>query len=177
MRRVLGVLRDATDTPDFAPAPQVADIDRLLLTIRRTGLRATLTCEGPTADLPADLQLSIYRLVQESLTNTMKHAVDATIVTIGIRRGAGGTVVVVTDDGESAGPGTGQMGHGIIGMRERAAAYAGRVDVGPTGRGWRVHASFPEAASEQLDVVAVTAPGQSRRTGEHQDAPAARVPG
>jgi signal transduction histidine kinase len=146
MRRVLGVLRDVSDPAELAPAPGLSDIDRLLSTIRRTGLDASLTSEGSLADVVPSLQLSIYRLVQESLTNTVKHAVGATRVMVQLRRRADSIDVVVTDDGADAragaDPGNGG-GHGIVGMRERAWAHNGIIELGGTATGWRVHARFP----------------------------------
>ena len=153
MRRVLGVLRDdATDAPALAPAPAIADLDQLLGTVRRTGLRVEFTRTGPIAGLSPSLQLSIYRLVQESVTNTVKHAVAADQVTVRIRRAADCVDVLVTDNGRP-GPAGGAptsplRGHGILGMRERVAANDGQLTVGPTAGGWRVHAQFPDEAAE-----------------------------
>jgi len=152
LQRALGVLRDGdSGLPDDAaarvPTPKVSDLDRLLVPIRRTGLDVSLTVEGPVGTLSPGLQLAIYRLVQESLTNTVKHAIDADRSSVTIRSGAVGTEVVVTDNGRTEGdlprrpaPGSGQ---GIIGMRERAAGHGGRVEAGRTSTGWLVRATFP----------------------------------
>jgi signal transduction histidine kinase len=143
MRRVLGVLRDASDAAELSPTPGLGDIDRLLVTIRRTGLRASFTCEGPTATIPAGVQLSIYRLIQESLTNTVKHAVGADRVSVTLRTSSDWIDVIVTDNGAASGATGAEDGHGITGMRERIFVHAGHVDVGPTASGWRVQARIP----------------------------------
>jgi signal transduction histidine kinase len=156
LQRALGVLRDNDSTAGSAgddpatrvPTPKIADLDRLLAPIRRTGLDVTLTVEGPVGALSSGLQLAIYRLVQESLTNTVKHARGADRSSVAIRTGAGGTEVVVADNGTAASrlpprqpaPGSGQ---GIIGMRERAAGLGGGVVAGRTATGWMVRAAFP----------------------------------
>ena len=153
MRRLLGVLRegDRADAPaQWQPQPGIGDLHDLLAQVRLTGLRGELRTEGSAATLPPGLQLTIYRLVQESLTNTLKHAVDPRSASVTLRVGPGGVEVEVVDDGPavdgpdvSAAPALQQPGHGITGMRERAAVYGGTVDAGPgSDRGWRVRACF-----------------------------------
>jgi len=156
LQRALGVLRDGdagdSDNPaSRLPAPKVGDIDRLLAPIRRTGLDVALTVEGPVTTLSPGLQLAIYRLVQESLTNTVKHAIGADRSSVTIRTGEAGTVVVVVDNGRAQDdlprqPAAGS-GQGIIGMHERAAGHGGHVETGRTATGWMVRAWFPLEAS------------------------------
>ncbi len=156
LRRALAVLRAgdpgpspaAHDTASRAPAPKIADLDRLLTPVRRTGLEVSLTIEGPVVVLSPGLQLTVYRLVQESLTNTVKHAPGADHASVTIRTGPAGTEVWVLDNGASASPvpvrqQVSGSGHGIIGMHERAAGHAGRVEAGRTATGWMVRAWFP----------------------------------
>jgi signal transduction histidine kinase len=149
MRRLLGVLREDGDQPALQPQPGLADLDTLLSQVRLTRLRGSLVTEGPLRGLPPGLQLVVFRLVQEALTNTLKHASAAESVTVRVRLRASRLEVDVIDDGNpprSVPP----DGHGIAGMRERAAAYGGRVEVGPqSGVGWRVHASFDLAVPER----------------------------
>ena len=160
LRRALTVLRAGEPGPSAAtddavsrtPAPKIADLDRLLVPIRHTGLDVSLTIEGPVAALTPGLQLTIYRLVQESLTNTVKHATGANHAGVTIRTGPVGTEVWIVDNGTASGvpsqhaPGSGQ---GIIGMHERAAGHGGRVETGRTTTGWMVRAWFPaELAAE-----------------------------
>ncbi len=115
LRRALSVLRAgepgpsaATDDPAASrmPAPRIADLDRLLVPIRHTGLDVSLTIEGPVASLTPGLQLTIYRLVQESLTNTVKHATGADHAAVTIRTGPAGTEVWVIDNGQVGPPTT-----------------------------------------------------------------------
>jgi signal transduction histidine kinase len=149
MRRLLGVLR-ADHTAAMTPQPGLDDIDALLAQVRVVGLRGELVTEGRPPLLAAGFQLTVYRLVQESLTNTLKHAVRATRSTVSLHFESGRLDVDVTDDGvaPTAAVST-QLGHGITGMRERAAVYGGTVEVGPSGsEGWRVHAHFDVGASE-----------------------------
>jgi signal transduction histidine kinase len=142
MRRLLGVLRDGDRIPAVQPQPGLADLENLLAQVRLAGLRASLVTEGPLPALPPGLQLAVYRLVQEALTNTLKHAVDAESATVRLQLRGGHLEVDVIDDGcppTSAPP----SGHGITGRCERAALYGGVIEVGPqAGLGWRVQARF-----------------------------------
>ena len=152
MRNLLGVLHE--DQPAaLQPQPGIGDLDELLAQVRLTGLKGELISEGRVADLPQGLQLAVYRLVQEALTNTLKHAVDANTATVRLRFAKNRLDVDVVDDGlrpvQSSGLVNGApvggvvAGHGIVGMRERASVYGGTVEVGPdTVRGWRVRATF-----------------------------------
>jgi len=152
MRRLLGVLRD--DQPaTLQPQPGVADLDRLMAHVRLTGLRAELISEGDVRELQPGLQLTVFRLVQEALTNTLKHAVDAGLVTVRLRYLRSTLEVEVIDDGAVVRGGTAVdgQGQGLTGMRERAAVYGGTVDAGPRpGRGWRVRASFDLVPESEL---------------------------
>jgi signal transduction histidine kinase len=143
IRRVLGVLREDGGAAELAPAPGLVDLDRLVGTIRRTGFDATLTWQGAVPEeLPPSLELSIYRLVQESLTNTVKHASGADRVSVLVRRADDAIEVLVSDNGHVDETTVPEGGHGIVGMRERVSAHGGTVSVGPTGTGWLVHATF-----------------------------------
>jgi signal transduction histidine kinase len=162
MRRLLGVLREPA-APGHAPQPTLDDVDDLLATVRSAGLPARLTVTGQPFPLPPSAQLVLYRMIQEALTNTIKHAAGATAqVRLAYRPGE--VTLEVTDDGRpaavpAAGPpkaspaagdpaGPRGPGHGIAGMRERAAVFGGQVSAGPRpGGGWRVRTvlRFPEA--------------------------------
>jgi len=150
MRRLLGVLRDGDRPPAVQPQPSLIDLESLLAQVRLTGLRASLVTEGALSPLSPGIQLAIYRLVQEALTNTLKHAVDAESAAVRLRFRGGGLEVDVTDDGHPSGLASApSMGHGITGMRERAALYGGLVEAGPqSGHGWRVHVRFDLGARE-----------------------------
>jgi signal transduction histidine kinase len=124
------------------PQPGLADLEGLLAQVRLTGLRASLVTEGALPDLPQGIQLAIYRLVQEALTNTLKHAVEAQSATVRLRFRHGRLEIDITDDGRPTASAP-LSGHGITGMRERAALYGGTVEAGPQGGlGWRVHVCF-----------------------------------
>jgi signal transduction histidine kinase len=150
MRRFLEVLRD--DEPDAArhPQPGVAQLEDLVGTVRAAGLPVRLALEGDAAGLPTAVQLTVYRVVQESLTNALKHAGggDAQVV---VSRGPGFVDVEVCDSGPiKAGAGVpSSSGHGVAGMRERVATYGGLFDAGPrAGGGWLVRARLPLAEGE-----------------------------
>jgi signal transduction histidine kinase len=148
MRRLLDVLREDQLT-GFEPQPGLVDLDQLLTKVRLVGLRGELITEGQLRALPAGLQLTVYRLVQEALTNTLKHAVDARTATVRLSITEASLEVEVVDDGACSASGVPDVaGHGIDGMRERAAIYGGTVEVGPvdagvgSGRGWQVLGRF-----------------------------------
>jgi signal transduction histidine kinase len=145
MRNTLALLRSGPDDsidPTLSPEPGLADLDALLETARSTGLQVTYQISGATEGLSTSLQLALFRLVQEGITNTLKHAPRATRLQVSIRRGQEDLRVVVDDNGGSGSPAT-AFGHGLIGMRERVALHNGRLFVGPTERGWRVSAWLP----------------------------------
>jgi len=148
MRRLLGVLRDGDRPSPVQPQPRLADLETLLAQVRLTGLRASLVTEGALATLPPGLQLAVYRLVQESLTNTLKHAVAAESARVQVRLRDRRLEVSVADDGVAP-TAPHHSGHGIAGMRERAGVYGGTIDAGPNaGLGWRVRACFDLGARE-----------------------------
>ena len=148
MRRLLGVLRE-DQSLTLAPQPGLADLDQLLAQVRMVGLRGELVTEGrPPEELTAGLQLIVYRMVQESLTNILKHAVGATAAVVRLRFQPGRLDIEVTDDGAANPAAPRTVGHGINGMRERAAVYGGVVEAGPSaGSGWRVRSAFDLRAS------------------------------
>jgi signal transduction histidine kinase len=149
MRRLLGLLRDGEPPqapPELAPQPGLDDIDQLIDQVRAAGVRVTLTREGTAGAWGPGAGLAVYRIVQEALTNTLKHAGPQASAQVHLRYTAAGADVEVTDDGarRPAQPATVGMaagGHGLAGMIERAASYGGEVEAGPCpGVGWRVRA-------------------------------------
>lgn len=153
LRTVVGILRDADEAPPAAP-PSLDRLDELIEDVRAAGLPVELVVEGGEADLPRAVDVSAYRVVQEALTNVLRHAGPVpTAVTVA--RSAGGVTVEVANArgalGASATPtessGTGPAGgNGLIGMRERVEMFAGDFTAGPTpDGGFRVLASFPGA--------------------------------
>ncbi len=154
MRRLLGVLRTEDSLQSRRPQPGIGQLDGLIDQVRATGLTAELTVIGTTIDLPPGAGLTVFRIVQEALTNTLKHAVAPARVTVDIVRGPDSVTVDVHDDGTpSSNPvGTGLTGsastrHGLTGMRERVAVFRGTVSAGPDpAGGWRIHAHLPITA-------------------------------
>ena len=143
-RRLLGVLRDPDEETGLAPQPGIGDLDALAAGVRAAGLPVNLVIDGDLAALPATVDVSVYRIVQEALTNILKHAGPARAdVTIGCGQDA--VIIEVTDDGTAkSGHGAPVNGHGLAGMRERAAVFGGELAVGPRpGGGYAVRARLP----------------------------------
>jgi signal transduction histidine kinase len=146
MRRLLGVLRESGETSELSPQPGIDQLEGLAATVRATGLDVELRAEGDHAGLSPALEMSVYRIVQEALTNTIKHA-HATRVEVSVNRTPESVIVEIVDDG-TAGPRdpSGGTGHGLVGMRERVALFGGELHAGPRpGGGFRVHARLPIA--------------------------------
>ncbi|MCW2954051.1 MAG: hypothetical protein JWQ48_3221 [Conexibacter sp.] len=137
MRRLLGVLREGADA-QRAPQPGTDDVPELLDQVRAAGLPVTLVVEGAAGRLPPAAQLTVFRLIQEALTNTLKHAGPGATAAIALRYDDAGVELEVSDTG-AGGASANAGGQGLDGMRERAAVYAGAVEAGPRpGGGWRV---------------------------------------
>ncbi|MGW0906238.1 sensor histidine kinase [Streptomyces sp. NPDC002853] len=142
LRATVGVLREARRTASAAPAPRLAQLDELVEGVRGTGPRVSLHTDTGGRELPQLVELAAYRIVQEALTNVIKHA-DARHVAVSVAMVGEGLAVEITDDGpvSSAAPGE---GYGLIGMRERATTMGGDLEAGPLpGGGWRVRAVLP----------------------------------
>lgn len=132
LRRLLGILREGEEQPELAPQPRLAALAPLLDRVRGAGLEVALRVEGDPAPLPPSVELSAYRIVQEALTNVLKHA-DATHVDVLLRYSGRSLEIEVADNG--AGADTNTPGHGLIGMRERAALYGGTLSSGRSANG------------------------------------------
>ena len=133
MRRLVGVLRRPEEGPALAPQPSLEHLDRLVAQARESGLPVELRVEGEPTQLPPGVDLTAYRLVQEGLTNAIKHA-RASRADVVVRYGDGDVEVSVTDDGDGSGDGGGG-GHGLVGMRERVTVYGGELEAGPRPEG------------------------------------------
>jgi signal transduction histidine kinase len=147
LRRMLGVMREQTDEPNLSPQPGIADIDPLCHRIRAAGPQVEYQSSGDLDALDMGVQLATYRIVQEALTNTLKHAGPQTRVHLALRIDGTRLRILVRDTGPPGAPDRpgrpGEEGHGLIGMRERAALYGGIVTVGPTpDGGWSVEADL-----------------------------------
>jgi signal transduction histidine kinase len=144
MRRLLGVLRTAEGSggsPATSPQPSLRRLPDLVREAAGVGLRVEVTTEGSADGLPLGVELTAYRIVQEALTNTRRHA-HASRADVRLTREQGAMRIEVTDDG--GGPSGGRPGHGLIGMRERVALYGGTLETGAGPRGgFRVIAVLP----------------------------------
>jgi len=144
MRRLLGVLRDGDGERNHAPAPALADVPQLVEDVRAAGVPVCLRVDGTSDCVNAGVELSAYRVVQEALTNVIKHAGAPTRVDVSVTHLPGSLVVEVVDDGRGAGASCADGGHGLLGMRERVELWGGELSVGPaTGGGYRVRAVLP----------------------------------
>jgi signal transduction histidine kinase len=142
MRRMVGVLRRPEEAPALAPQPSLEQIERLVEHTRRAGLPVELRIDGEPVDLPGGVDLTAYRLVQEGLTNAVKHA-RAQHAEVVVRYSDGQVELTVTDDGLGEGSGDGG-GHGLLGLRERVSVYGGELEAGPQpGGGYRLRATLP----------------------------------
>jgi signal transduction histidine kinase len=155
LRRMLGVLREQTDEPNLHPQPGIADLDPLCQRIRAAGPQVEYQSTGQLDALDLGVQLAAYRIVQEALTNTLKHAGPHTRVHLGLRVDGTRLRVLVRDTGPPDAADrpvrAGDPGHGLTGMRERAALYGGTVSAGPARNGgWNV--------AVDLDLTAPPAP-------------------
>jgi signal transduction histidine kinase len=144
MHRMLGVLQPGEDEHELRPPPELSQLEELVERAGTGGMPVELEIEGERRPLPAGLELSAYRIVQEALTNVRRHAGDAS-ATVVVRYEPFALAISVKDDGR--GPGRGSplgRGHGLIGIRERAALHGGEVHIGAReGGGFTVYARLP----------------------------------
>jgi signal transduction histidine kinase len=151
LRHLLGVLRPETELDGLGPQPGLADLPRLVEQIRGAGVEVSLATDGVSAELPARVDLFAYRIVQEALTNVLKHAGPGAHTQVRLASSRNRIVIEVLDDGQgiTVMPGSvpaqgGARGHGIVGMRERALLLGGTLDAGPRpGGGFQVVARLP----------------------------------
>ena len=142
MRRLLGMLR-GDETEPLAPQPGLIDVPVLVEQLREAGLPVELEVEGDHRELPVGIELSAYRIVQEALTNALKHARDARTL-VRVCYGRDSLELEIVDDGAPAAEPVERGGHGLVGMRERVALYGGSMEAGsrPTG-GFAVRVLLP----------------------------------
>jgi signal transduction histidine kinase len=133
MRRLVGVLRRPEEAPALAPQPSLEHLDKLVEQVRDAGLPVELRVEGKPIELPPSVDLTAYRLVQEGLTNALKHA-RATSAEVLVHYHRDSVELTVSDDGRGGGSSDGG-GHGLVGMRERVSVYGGELEAGPRPEG------------------------------------------
>jgi signal transduction histidine kinase len=148
MRRLLGMLRVSGEPPSHAPQPTLAELDELVAQVREAGVPVELHIEGSQVALPSGVAVSAYRIVQEALTNVLKHAGPAHARVI-VRFSSRELELEIADDGQ--GPREADdAGHGLVGMRERVALYEGEFDAGArNGGGFVVRVRLPLAAAPE----------------------------
>ncbi|MQS12727.1 sensor histidine kinase [Streptomyces kaniharaensis] len=160
LRRVLGVLKDPEAGRELAPQPGLAELADVAERVRRAGLRVELELADGLGAVPADVEAAAYRIVQEALTNTVKHS-GADRVAIRVRRAGEVLEVVVSDNGRGVPLAADRTvsgwsgGRGLVGIRERAAACGGRAEAGPgpAGEGFLVSARLPLGAAGVVERV------------------------
>jgi len=141
MRRLVGVLRTEADEPALAPPPSLGHLDELVERVRRAGLPVAVQTVGEPVELPPGLDISAYRIVQEALTNALKHAGDAR-ASVTVSYGARSVEIEVSDDGRGGTPNGG--GHGLTGLRERVTVFGGELETKVReGGGFLVRARLP----------------------------------
>ena len=146
MRRLVGLLREEGAMPEFSPQPGLGTMRDLLDTVRSAGLPVDLTVDGTPLELPPGIDLAAYRVVQEALTNALKHGGTAH-AWVSVNWGEDEVELEVANDGKGDGDGSGG-GHGLAGMKERVALYGGEVESGPRdGGGFVVRARLPVSQS------------------------------
>ncbi|WP_432135240.1 sensor histidine kinase [Streptomyces sp. bgisy154] len=146
MRAMVAALRDGGGGAELAPPAGVADLERLVRAPAGR-LRVDLRLDGEVDTLPPAVDAAVYRIVQESVTNAMRHAVDATGITVRVTGERHRVRVTVRDDGLRTG--RGRDGYGLAGLRERAALLGGRLEAGPgADRGWSVQAELPRGRTD-----------------------------
>jgi signal transduction histidine kinase len=142
MRRLVGLLRQEDEAPSYAPQPGLDALDALIKTVRDAGVPVELAAEGDPRELPPGIDLTAYRVVQEALTNALRHAAHAT-ARVHLRWAADELRIQVSNDGRGGG-GPDIDGHGQAGMQERVALYGGHLESGPVaGGGYMVRAYLP----------------------------------
>jgi signal transduction histidine kinase len=146
MREMVGVLREAEE-PDLAPQRGVADIERLAR-VTAHGPRVAVTLTGDLDELRPSVGAAMYRLAQESITNALRHARNATRIDVCVAGERDAVRLTVRDDGEAGAAGRDPSGYGLVGMTERATLLGGSLEAGPApGRGWTVSAVLPRASA------------------------------
>jgi signal transduction histidine kinase len=143
MRRLVGLLRESDEALELAPQPTLSRLDHLVAQVQAAGLPVEVAIEGTPVELPPGVDLSAYRIVQEALTNALKHA-GPTQARITLHYRADGLDVGIADDGVGADSGGNGAGYGLAGIRERVLVVGGELDAGPRpDGGFAVHARLP----------------------------------
>jgi signal transduction histidine kinase len=144
LRHLLAVLRPDRSDEELGPQPGLADVPRLVDRFREAGLRVTLDADAAPAGLPARVDLFAFRIVQEAMTNVLKHGGPGTAAEVTVRVGGRAVTVSVVDDGHGTHVLPVRSGHGLVGMRERTQLLGGILQAGPRpDGGFQVTATLP----------------------------------
>ncbi|MFJ8435608.1 sensor histidine kinase [Kitasatospora sp. NPDC094019] len=158
VRQVLGTLRGPDGQAPRTPAPGLARLPELVTQAGHAGLTVTVDTVGTSRPLPAQVELAAFRIVQEALTNVIRHSAARSATVLMDWSSPAGLLLRVDDPGPAAGGDGGGSGNGLVGMRERAAAFAGELTAGPHGGGFRVRAWLPDPTGQG-------AASEGKRTG------------
>jgi signal transduction histidine kinase len=158
LRQVLGVLRADSGRDQAVPLPTLADLPALVEA--SGGLPVRLAVTGMPERVPAGIAVSVYRIVQEALTNANRHAGPGATVDVRVTCSGSDVEILVADDGRGASTARAASGYGLVGMAERATAAGGAFSAGPRrGGGWRVGATIPLQAPARAAPTAATGDG------------------
>ena len=147
MRSIVGILRDGGVDPEMAPRRRIADIEDLATTFGVEGLSIVVETVGDLSSVQPSVEAAVYRLAQESITNTIRHARHATLVELRVDGGEDEVELTVLDNGRAPSSIISTSGYGLVGMSERTALLGGTFEAGPgSDRGWMVRATFPRRA-------------------------------
>jgi signal transduction histidine kinase len=154
LRRILGVLRAediaAQPADEVAPQPMLDHLDELVDNVRSAGLDVEVAVTGARQPLPPGVELSAFRIIQEALSNALKHAPEASVLVEVSHVLAGLGIRVVNAPAPHSAPSSAQSGHGLLGMRERAAMLGGELSAGPTSEGgYEVTAFLPVVENDE----------------------------
>jgi signal transduction histidine kinase len=165
MRRLLGVLRSPEQAAaDLAPVPGTGDLGTLL---EQAGIPVTFSQDGRPRPLAEGADLTVYRIVQEALTNVRKHGGHGVAAAVALRHEPDQLTVTISDDGRGAAAADDGAGHGLAGMRERVELYGGKVTAGPkAGGGYQVTATLPAGEARAAEARAAEARAAEARAGE-----------
>lgn len=165
-RKLVGVLREEGSAAEYSPLQGLEHLDDLVQRVRDSGVPVDLSVRGRIDDVGKDVDLAAYRVVQESLTNALKHAGPDASVDVDVLRTPAVLLVRVTDDGQGLAPDSDGEGNGILGMAERVEVLGGSVNAGPRARGgWEVVATIPVEPSSRPGGPERTAASGRERTG------------
>lgn len=169
MRSLLGVLRESDAGAAMGPQPSLADVPTLVAAMRDGGLAVSYVTTGTPRTVPIGAGLAVYRIVQEALTNVLKHAGPAVTAFVQLQWEADAVIVTVSDDGRGAAARNDGAGSGVEGMRERTIVFSGTLDAGPkAGGGYLVRARLPLGGSNP--TVSLDPPPPALPASEPRDA-------